>query len=78
MAGRDVNPTPANDFRAFVEADRIAHAGWDPYEVDTRPSAVFREFGRARWLVVPLAALALALLVWVVGMFVGVNGPVVP
>ena len=41
---------------------------WDPATTDTRPSAVFREFGAWRWLLVPLAALAFALFVFVVGL----------
>lgn len=76
MPGRELNPTPSADLRGLVEAARLAHA-WDPHYVDTRPSAVFREFGRWRWLVVPLVGLAIAGFVWVVSALAGfANTPV--
>lgn len=54
------------------EAYEALHGGpWSPREVDTRPSAVFGEFGPLRWLVVPLAALAFAAVVFAVGFLAG-------
>lgn len=46
----------------------MAERPWDPWTTDTRPSAVIREFGRFRWVVVPLAGLAFAAFVFGVGM----------
>lgn len=57
--------TPTEDLRRLHQAARMAH-GWDPYATDTRLTAVFREFGRYRWLIVPLAALVFAVFVWAI------------
>lgn len=77
MAGRTTEDPSASyrqAFRAVQAADRLAHQdiAWDPHTTDTRLRAVFREFGRLRWLIVPLAGVIVALLVYVVGTLAGV------
>lgn len=77
MAARSPHArTPRTDLDRFTEARDLAHREerWDPRATDTRPAAVFREFGRYRWIVVPLAALVFALFVLVVGLLAGVQG----
>lgn len=54
---------PRRDIEALVLAGQMAHR---THTADTGIPAAFREFGRYRWLVVPLAGVAVALFVWAV------------
>lgn len=80
MAARttdDPRATYRQALRAVRAADQLAHQGeaWDPHTTDPRPRAVFREFGRLRWLVVPFAGVIAALVVLAVGVLAGPGGP---
>lgn len=71
MPGRPVNQTQLADLRALHRAARMAH------QLDDEPgliASVFAEFGRVRWLVVPLAGVAIAVFVLFVGFLAGAAG----
>lgn len=58
------------DLRRLHTAARLAH-GWDPQTERTDIAGVFALFGPYRWLVVPLAGVAGALVVVFVGFLAG-------
>lgn len=62
-------PTPTCDLEAFIAARDLAHRGRrEPGPV----RAAFLEWGRFRWLIVPLAALGFAALVAFVASLPGI------